>query len=133
MTHEEKQIPIQIERSLWEDRDEGAEHGEDVASDAAVHICKRLAGAMLTLLARPPKGFTWVVFGEEEGGVTLALRSSVTDRRVDFPICPGKPDVVHAVCIDENLNARTVPVAVGHNSTIRGLAEWVAGAPICGG
>ena len=50
MTHEEEQIPKQIERSLWEDRDEGVEHGEDVANDAAIRICKRLAGTMLSLI-----------------------------------------------------------------------------------
>ena len=127
MTHEEEQIPRRIQRSLWEDRAEGVRHDEDVASDAAVAICRRLAGAMLTLLAHPPKGFTWATFGESEGGAALVLRSSVTDRRVDFVIRPGKPDILCTVCVDEHLRTRTVPIAVGHVSAIRKLAEWVAG------
>ena len=119
-------IAARIAESLQGDREEGIEHGEDVANDAAIRICKRLAGTMLSLLAHPPAGFKWAVFGEQEGGASLVLRSSVTDRRVDFVIRPGKLVAVYAVSIDEYLNAKTVPVAVDHASVIRELAEWVA-------
>lgn len=119
-------IAARIAESLREDREEGLLYGETVASPAAVRVCQTVAAAMMELLADPPAEFKWEAFGEE-GGAALVLRSSKTDRRVDFLIRTDKPDIVNAVFIDEGMNARTVPVAVGHVSMIRYLAEWVAG------
>lgn len=128
MTHEEEQIPSRIERSLREDRDEGVEHDEDVANDAAVAICMTLGGAIRTLLAHPPGGFKWAAFGEAGGNACLVLQSSVTDRRVDFVIRPGKPEVVYAVSIDEILTAQRTSMTVEDVALIRKFGEWVAGA-----
>jgi len=119
-------IAAQIAESLREDREEGKRHGETVASSEAVRACQTLAGTIAELLSDPPEGLKWAAFGEKGGGVALVLQSSKTDRRVDFPFRIDKPGIVHAVCIDEDLNAETVPVAIRHASVIRGLAEWVA-------
>ena len=93
------------------------------ASDLAVDRCKRIATHIQEWLA-PSSGLKWAAFGEETGSVSLVLRSVVTDRRVDFRISPDGLKV-SAICIDAELAATLVPIALDDRNALRERAAWV--------
>ncbi len=113
----------EIEATLREDREEGVRHGEVCASEPALATCRRIAVKIAPWLA-PSSGLKWAAFGEDTGGASLVLRSELTDRRVDFTISGDGLDIL-AVRIDENLTARSVPLAVDDRSSLRETAAWV--------
>lgn len=92
-----------IDESLREDREEALEHGEVVASEAAVEMCKRLDYSLLWPL-RSKASWKRAVFGEVGGGVSLVLRSPIPDRRVDFRIAVDGMSIM-VVAIDEHVAA----------------------------
>ncbi|MGB2987772.1 MAG: hypothetical protein WBE26_18040, partial [Phycisphaerae bacterium] len=112
-----------IQRDLEQDADEAALDGEIPPTRAAVEKCIRLARSVAPVLVLVP-GLRRAAFAEESGGVSLVLRSEITDRRVDFTI---SADGLHisAVYIDENLTAKSVPLAVDDRSSLRETAAWV--------
>jgi len=116
-----------IESSLREDCEEARFHGEVCARQPAVATCRRIAVKIADWLA-PSLGLKWAAFGEDTGGVSLVLRSEVTDRRVDFRV---SADGLHisAVRIDENLSAKCVPLAVDDRNGLRESAAWVQSRP----
>jgi len=80
-----------IEAEIEEWREEAARDGLVYAKHAAVVACKCLALQIGDLLLDPPRGLKWAVFGdggEKQGGISLVIRSSRSDRRVDFVIAP---------------------------------------------
>ncbi len=114
----------EIEDSLREDREEALLDGEAGASESAVVACRRITIQIADTLAVPPSGFKWAVFGEDEGGVSLVLWSSVTGRRVDFRISADGLRI-SAVYIDENLKAKSIDLALYDRSVVRESAAWV--------
>lgn len=116
-----------IESTLLEDREEGLLHGEVCASDPALATCRRLAVNIAPWLVRS-SGRKWAAFGEDTGGVSLVLRSVLTNRRVDYRI---SADGLHisAVHIDENLSAKSVPRMVDDRTGLRESATWVHSRP----
>lgn len=116
-----------IETTLREDREEGHLHGEVCATEAAVATCKRIA-CRIGPLAFLSLGLKWAAFGEDTGGVSLVLRSVATTRRVDFRISPDGLNI-SAVHIDENLEAKSVPLALDDRRSLRESAAWVHRQP----
>ncbi len=118
----------EIEASLREDREEALLDGEVGASESAVVVCRRITIQIADTLAAPPSGFKWAVFGEDEGGVSLVLWSSVTDRRVDFRISADGLRI-SAVYIDEKLKAKSIDLALHDRRAVRESAAWVRTRP----
>ena len=127
LTQEVLDILDAIESSLLEDRDEALLHGEVCASEPGIATCRRIAIKIAPWLA-PSSGLKWAAFGEDTGGVSLVLRSVITDRRVDFTISADGLRI-SAVSIDENLTARSVPLGVDDRSSLRENAAWVHSRP----
>lgn len=117
----------EIEATLREDREEAVLHGEVCANDPAVATCQRIASHIASWLSLS-SGLKWAAFGEDTGGVSLVLRSVITDRRVDFTISADGLRI-SAVRIDENLTARSVPLEVDDRSSLRENAAWVQSRP----
>lgn len=127
-------IAAKIAESLREDREEGLEHDEVVASDGAVAACQQVGRCFARLLKSAP-GLKWAAFGETGGGASFVMRSEVTDRRVDFGV---SADGKCARIIQVSRKGSTVkvsqcpiflPLVVTslRSSSTRSLAEWVAG------
>lgn len=125
LTQEVLDILDEIESTLLEDRKEGLLHGEVCASDPALATCRRLAVKIAPWLVRS-SGRKWAAFGEDTGGVSLALRSVLTNRRVDYRISADGLDI-SAVYIDENLSAKSVPLDLDDRTSLRESAAWVHG------
>jgi len=127
LTQEVLHILDEIESTLLEDREEGLLHAEVCASEPALATCRRLAVKIAPWLARSSER-KWAAFGEDTGGVSLVLRSVLTNRRVDYRI---SADGLHisAVHIDENLSAKSVPRMVDDRTGLRESAAWVHSRP----
>ncbi|UCC30257.1 MAG: hypothetical protein JSU86_18915 [Phycisphaerales bacterium] len=127
LTQEVVDILDEIESTLLEDREEGLLHGEACASEPALATCRGLAVKIAPWLARS-SGLKWAAFGEDEGGVSLVLRSLTTNRRADFRIL-GDGRHISAICIDEYLSAESIPLALDDRTSLRERAAWVHGRP----
>lgn len=117
----------QIEATLREDREEACLQGEVCATEAATATCKRIAFHIAPWLALSSES-KWAAFGEDTGGVSLVLRSVVSNRRVDFRISPDGL-IISAVHIDENLEAKVVPLTLEDRRSLRESAAWVHRRP----
>ena len=112
-----------IEVSLREDREEGLQHGEVVASADATVACQEIARCIGKWL-KPP--LQWVVFGEDGGGAVLVLRHFRLDRRVDFRIA-SDGRWIRTVAIDECLVPASDSFRITEEYKMVALALWVSG------
>ena len=120
----------EIEEILMEDRDEGLEHDEICATEAATATCEQIAHLIVPYTIRH-WGFRWATFGEDGGVVVLALRSQITRRRVDFRI---SADGCRVECISIDLRASgsrpsvaSAPVSAEDGNALRERVAWVMG------
>jgi len=113
-----------IKKSLLEDREEGREHGEIVADDAAIATCELVAAEIADWLANPPEGFKWAASGNDGGGVELVCHSKSSKRRVSFQI-PADGLTIRAHTIDEHMKQESSAVATADAGALRAKVEWV--------
>jgi hypothetical protein len=108
---------------LEEDIDDAHTEGTAAPTHEAVDACVKLARLLAPRIAEEP-ALKWAPYGRDDGGVSFAIQSLATDRRIDFDISTdGK--TVSGLQIDEAMISTRFQITIPNDRALREKAEWV--------
>jgi hypothetical protein len=111
------------EEKLREDELDARREGDVPPTPAASEACRELSRRLAPHVALAPR-LRWGVFTEDDGGISLAVQSLVTDRRIDCRIAPDA-SLISAIRVDERMHVDTIGVSLASRDIGRELGEWV--------
>jgi hypothetical protein len=109
---------------LEEDIDDAHTEGTAAPTHEAVDACVKLARLLAPRIAEEP-ALKWAPYGRDDGGVSFAIQSLATNRRIDFTLSPDGQSV-SGLQIDEAMaTSRFDEVSISDDRALREKAEWV--------